>query len=242
MANPNIYPDLLERVSIATNPMQINGQGWGWLGNLPISHAIIDLWKANDLLVEVEGGFRPSERGNAVLAGRIKTSDLIFPARVVERASVTLELVEDGDPVDPAAVGANPAARPTKAERETLRAGTWSGEDTLLFVDGTCVLCSRKMQIFGQISHAKSAHIAKGDPVEIETRHGKKWAVVRGGATRPPVEAPVAPAKAPAPAKAEPIECAVCEKTLDARYTEQMAQDAGWVVLGSGALCPAHKP
>jgi hypothetical protein len=68
-------------------------------------------------------------------------------------------------------------------------------EGMLFTRDGICQLCGKKMEVFGQISHAKS-HKEKGDPVMIEEKSGKKFAVLTGEAPAQPLPVPTSRPKA----------------------------------------------
>ena len=142
--------------------------GWGYIGNRIISHAIIELWLLNKFLEpaseEATGLWVLTERGQMAADFKLKDDEILRPKG---------------------------AWHPGKDKVDTSDIVDVPIEGLLFTTGGTCTLCGKQMDVFGQVSHAKS-HINKGHPVTIEEVSGKKVLRVAPGT------APILPAK-PAP-------------------------------------------
>lgn len=194
MTNKNygngVYPEWLSRIT-ETNPLVVEshfgsgiigphyvGAGWN-----PIDQSVVRLWLDNNIL---ELAAEDTRQIAHTLAGKAQITEIYilseFGQRCANRKLTDAEL----DTLNWSAVQVG-----WKAGAKNGEDGSGSSDEItegLLFSSGgTCQLCGKKMDIFGQISHAKS-HISKGDPVLIEEINGKKIARISGEHPTPPRE------------------------------------------------------
>lgn len=170
----NILPEYLQLIS-PNNPLvldkdvkALHGAPTGWLGpGRPISPVIIRMWLDNNLLVNLN-----DESGRPYPFAYVLTEfGLLCAAGKVKDSELKLPKPKEFIP--------------------TFEASETPEDGTLLFsAAGTCRLCSAKMDVYGQISHAKS-HIRKGDSVIIEERNRKKYPKIVGEIYKTPETVPL---------------------------------------------------